>query len=249
MSAPIAAWQAEYAKKIALLSETSDFDAYFNPEVVNIGGVAVDRFSLGTVSLPSGHVLVRDPLVDFGADARPFWKSVPPGEYEATACVVKPTDGDCARIAAVQVVFSPAAVDHFENALIGDEDLSEVEAGDFYGFSVDAGLACIADAQAHQAFVKFENDWYAAHPDDNLYDDYFAALFADSAKAAPDYQRAEGDWLNYRLPDSDWRMPIFQSGYGDGYYPVYFGIDAQGQVCQLIVQFFDIEMAFEEDDE
>lgn len=57
MNTPNKAWQPEYEKKIALLSETSDFAAYFNPEVVNIGGVAIDRFSLSKVSVPSGKFL------------------------------------------------------------------------------------------------------------------------------------------------------------------------------------------------
>lgn len=246
---PSAAWQAEYAKKIALLSEVSDFNAYFAADVVNIAGVPIDRLSLGKVSLPTGRVLVRDPLVDFAADAESFWQSVPSGEYEALACVVKPFDGDCARIAAVRVQFSPNEAVRFENALTGSEDLSDVQAGDFFGFAVDAGLACIADSQAHQAVLAFEKDWYAKNPEGNLYDDYFAALFTASAKAAPLYQREEGDYINWQVPNTDLHIPIFQSGYGDGYYPVYFGFDKQGKICQLIVQFFDIEMCFDDDEE
>ena len=32
-----------------------------------------------------------------------------------------------------------------------------------------------------------------------------------------------GDWLNWTVPDTDCNLPIFASGWGDGYYHVYFG--------------------------
>ncbi|GIP31829.1 hypothetical protein J2TS4_10390 [Paenibacillus sp. J2TS4] len=48
----------------------------------------------------------------------------------------------------------PIAI-RFEEALIGHEDLSELEEDDFFGFNVDAGLACICDKRLHQAFCDF----------------------------------------------------------------------------------------------
>ena len=42
--------------------------------------------------------------------------------------------------------------------------------------------------------------------------------------------------------------PIFASGWGDGYYPVYFGYDAKGEVCAVYVRFIDIEASYREQD-
>ena len=39
---------------------------------------------------------------------------------------------------------------------------------------------------------------------------------------------------------------IFSSGWGDGYYPVYFGYDAKGEVCAVYVRFIDIEASYKE---
>ena len=44
-------------------------------------------------------------------------------------------------------------------------------------------------------------------------------------------------------------IPIFQSGFGDGTYPVYWGIDEGGEICQLVIQFIDIELAYGNDEE
>ena len=43
-------------------------------------------------------------------------------------------------------------------------------------------------------------------------------------------------------------LPIFSSGWGDGYYPVYFGYDAKGKVCAVYVRFIDIEASYREQD-
>jgi hypothetical protein len=42
---------------------------------------------------------------------------------------------------------------------------------------------------------------------------------------------------------------MFQSGFGDGVYPVYFGYDKNNNICQVVIEFIDIELAFVEDDE
>ena len=38
------------------------------------------------------------------------------------------------------------------------------------------------------------------------------------------------------------------SGWGDGYYPVYFGYDAKGEICAVYVRFIDIETSYQEQD-
>ena len=241
---PTAEWLAQYAQKRALLAPVSDLNTYFDEQVSQIAGQAVARTRFGPVSLPDGRVLVRDPLVYLQEDAAPYFLRVPAGEYATEACVVLPDEGDCARYAAVRIRFGPEAAVSFTEALIGHEDLSSIEAaGDYFGFNVDAGLACVADTVTQAAFCAFARDWYAEHPGQNLYDDYFAALFQQSYLAAPQYQRPGGDWLNWRIPGTDYHLPMFQSGFGDGTYPVYFGFDAQERICQLVVQFIDIELA------
>ena len=43
-----------------------------------------------------------------------------------------------------------------------------------------------------------------------------------------------------------WVFARIASGWGDGYYPVYFGYDAKGEVCAVYVRFIDIEASYKE---
>lgn len=48
------------------------------------------------------------------------------------------------------------------------------------------------------------------------------------------------------IPGTDYHLPIFASGWGDGAYPCYFGYDADGKVCGVYIHFIDIEADYEE---
>lgn len=65
-------------------------------------------------------------------------------------------------------------------------------------------------------------------------------------KAHPQFQREDGDFLNGQIPGTEYHLPIFQSGFGDGVYPVYWGMDETGNICQIVIQFIDIELAYGE---
>ena len=75
-------------------------------------------------------------------------------------------------------------------------------------------------------------------------DDYFGFGVDAGMGCVADIQT--GDWLNWTVPDTDCNLPIFSSGWGDGYYPVYFGYDAKGEVCAVYVRFIDIEASYKE---
>ena len=106
-----------------------------------------------------------------------------------------------------------------------------------FGFNVDAGLATIVDVETRNAYCDFEEKWNAANPGKNIYDDFFAEIFAKSAKEYPLYQRDGGDWINFKIPNSELSIPMIQSGFGDGRYPVYFGYDANGGLCDIVCEY------------
>jgi len=243
-------WLEAYERKKPLLTCSADLNAYFT--AAEIADKKLSRLLIGAVSLPSGKIIVSDPLAGLSADVEPYFIAVSPGEYEVELAVVVPDEGgDCARYAAARVRFSDAEAVRYVEALTGAEDLSKVDGqGDGFGFPVDAGLACICDAKVRDAFLDFENEFRKeAGEDSNLYDDYFSALMAENFEKYPQHQREGGDWLNWTIPGSEYRIPIFQSGFGDGYYPVWFGYDKNGDVCSLVVQFIDIEAAYSGEEE
>ena len=114
---------------------------------------------------------------------------------------------------------------------------------------MDAGLGTILDKETLLAFDEFFMNWHKENPEGNIYDDYFADIFKKNYEENPKYQRDGGDWINWCVPGTNLYMPIFQSGFGDGTYPVYFGYDENDSICCLIIEFIDIKMAYEDEEQ
>lgn len=246
---PTKEWLSLWQQKREVLASQVNFNHYFS--LTELAGKQLTVIDIGPCSIPSGQLFVRDPLCYLTQnDGQPYFQTAPVGTYRTEVCVIKRDESDdCNRYAAVRLRFSDAEAVRFEEALVGNEQLQGLEAGEYFGFNVDAGLACICDKQVQQAYMAFEQSWRQENPGKNIYDDYFAALFTDSYKQHPQYQRSGGDWVNWKIPNSDYHLPFFQSGFGDGAYPVYWGYDAAGQICQIVVQFIDIELVYEIEDE
>ena len=235
---PSKEWLEKYeAVKQALVCK-NDLDAYFTEE--KIGNAQVDTLDIGTVHFPTGTILACDPLVELG-EALPFIQTVPAGTYPVTICVVpSETYGD--RYACVKVAISNNKPVRYEMGMVGAENLDEeLQEDEFFGFFVDAGMGCIADLKAQEAFKAY---WEQREMEDESidpYNDLFCDLLEENFQAHPQYQRDGGDWLNWTVPGTDCNIPIFASGWGDGVYPCYFGYDAEGNVCGVYIRFIDIE--------
>ncbi len=235
---PSKEWLEKYeAVKQALVCK-NDLDAYFTEE--KIGNAQVDTLDIGTVHFPTGTILACDPLVELG-EALPFIQIVPAGTYPVTICVVpSETYGD--RYACVKVAISNNKPVRYEMGMVGAENLDEeLQEDEFFGFFVDAGMGCIADLKAQEAFKAY---WEQREMEDESidpYNDLFCDLLEENFQAHPQYQRDGGDWLNWTVPGTDCNIPIFASGWGDGVYPCYFGYDAEGNVCGVYIRFIDIE--------
>lgn len=102
---------------------------------------------------------------------------------------------------------------------------------------VDAGLGGFFDYKTGIEYNKFLDKFHADNPDGNIYDDFFAAEFKKNA-ITPDDQTDYGNWINYTFPNTDLNITMFQSGYGDGVYPAYWGLDEQGDIVSLVIDFF-----------
>jgi hypothetical protein len=87
------------------------------------------------------------------------------------------------------------------------------------------------------------------NPEGNIYDNFFAQEFKNSYERNPEFQRTDGDWINFKIPGTDLSIPMIQTGFGDGVYPAYFGYGENGNICELVVQYIAIEMAFGDEDE
>ncbi|WP_294284243.1 DUF4241 domain-containing protein [uncultured Chryseobacterium sp.] len=235
-------WMEKYEEVKNMLVCPTDLETYFTSD--EVCGLPMERVEIGQVSLPTGKVLVRDPLVFLNAGEKPYFTEAPKGNFPVTVAVVK-SEYWGNRYAAVRVKFSEEKPVRYQEALIGNENLEGVQQDDYFGFDVDAGLACIADAEALPAFDRFVKEFSG----NNLYDDYFAELFRKSYEANPDNQRKGGDWINWTIPGTAYQVPMFASGFGDGGYPVYFAYDENNRICGLYIQFIDVELALSDEEE
>ena len=244
---PTKEWLKKWEKIKDKLQPNSNLVNYFT--LKEIAGKEIDVMDIGPCSIPTGEFLVGDPLVylrDIKQEV--YLQKIPTGEFKTEVCLVKASDGDCDRYAAIRLKFNDNKIAYYEEAMVGNEEFDNIQEGDYFGFNVDAGLACICDKKLHKLYCDFDRKFDKENPDGNIYDDYFAKLFEESYKDNPKYQRDGGDWINWTIPDTNYHLPMFQSGFGDGAYPVYLAYDKDGNVCQLIVELIDIELAYSEID-
>ena len=240
---PATQWLNKYESIKDKLACKTDLDAHFTEKV--IGNREVDVLDIGAVHFPSGTIFACDPLVEL-EDTPPFIQTIPAGTYPVKICVV-PSEKYGDRYACVKVEVSREKPVRYELGMTGKEDLDEeLDEDEYFGFGVDAGMGCVADIQTQAAFKTYWAKRLEEDPDIDPYNDLFCDLLEENAKACPKYQLSHGDWLNWTVPDTDCNLPIFASGWGDGYYPVYFGYDTKGKVCAVYVRFIDIEASYQE---
>lgn len=239
---PTTEWLNKYEALKDKLACKTDLEVHFTDKMV--GNMAVDVLDIGTVHFPTGQIFACDPLVEL-EDTLPFLQTIPAGTYPVKICVV-PSEQYGDRYACVKVEVSQEKPVRYELGMTGKEDLDE-ELGedDYFGFGVDAGMGCVADIQTQAAFKTYWAKRLEEDPDIDPYNDLFCDLLEENAKARPEYQESHGDWLNWTVPGTDCNLPIFSSGWGNGYYPVYFGYDAKGKVCGVYIHFIDIAESYE----
>lgn len=239
-------WQEIYERNKEKFRCKIDLESYFNEK--KIGKMEVDTLEIGEVNLPTGEILVCDPLVELG-EAETYLQKTPVGKFPVKIAVVLSEDyGD--RYVCVKVEFNKNKPVVYELAVTGnEEEMDEAkESDEYYGFGVDAGMGCVADKKAQEEYSKY---WKKLEEEgaDNPYDDIFEELLAESFKNFPKYQRDCGDWANFVIPNSDLNIPVFASGWGDGVYPCYFGYDEKGELCGFYIHFIDIEREYSDEEE
>ncbi|MEL6559534.1 MAG: DUF4241 domain-containing protein [Bacteroidota bacterium] len=209
-----------------------DYNVIFESDSVE--NTPIELLNIGTLNVPSGQIVVCDPLAH--PSTPPLERTVDPGIYPVKIYIAKTEEaGD--RYAIAKLEFSKNKAVKWVMALQVGDDITELSNElEYFGFPVDAGLGGFFDYQSGKEYQKFESDFIKANPEGNIYDDFFAAEFKKNAKVQNDSNDV-GDWINFRLPSSELNISMFHSGYGDGFYPSYWGIDQNGKVVSLVIDF------------
>ncbi|MUV03466.1 DUF4241 domain-containing protein [Flavobacterium rakeshii] len=204
---------------------------------------------VGDLNLPTGKIIAADPF--FTYDQRPFKRTVLPDKYPVYVYVTE-IDEEHFRIAYAKIKFRSKDASKWVLAITDDitkEEMDELTDDEFFGFPVDSGLACFLDEETNAALNAKMDALQEKDPEANYYDEVLADEFkAYSSKNK--FSRELGDWNDHR-PDreSDNNVIMFASGWGDGYYPAYWGLDENGETIELVIDFLINDFEDNEDED
>lgn len=184
-----------------------------------LGSATLVHRRVGELNLPSGRIVACDPLVC--PDTEPFKLSFPVGNFPVVLSVAK--IGDDQRVAFSAVHFRTTAPVTWKMLTVGNQDVSKLKEGDFFGYGVDSGTGCFMDQIAGKELDRIMQE----NPE------FFETLTEEMEK---NYVHT-WDWTNYKFGEGLPNLIAFSSGFGDGIYGSYAGFDSTGEVSVVVTDF------------
>ena len=241
--------QEAFEQNLKFISSSALDAGVMERQFVNSGRHAF--ITAGTVNLPSGKIRVGDPLTYMSSgrfSPRPD-RDVAPGEYPVELSVVKSVVAGL-RICTARIKFKPTKAEKYELVRPADgTEAAKLADGAMTGFPVDAGMMAFISEEGFEDYVSFIDKWHKDNPGGNHYDDYFQAVLAESYEQNPEYQREGGDLAAWTVPGPENRMVMAASGFGDGFYQCYWGIDNSGEICELAAPMINADILDKADED
>lgn len=182
----------------------------------------IARKGLGELDVDSGCLVATDPLVQ--PERQAFARSISPGRYAVTLYRAE------GRVALAELRIGQGVTERWELAVLPGQKTSALKDDEVYGYPVDAGLGAFMDAAGQSALLtrdKREQRRLGASFSDSYTDILMEPL-----------EKAGGTELLFEpLSDDTANVAIFQSGWGDGVYPSFWGLDAAGRPLALVTDF------------
>lgn len=234
------------------MKDINDFELHYDLDD-EMNAQELTEIHIGDLNLPTGKIIVSDPF--FSLEQRPFARTVEPDKYPVYIYVSE-IDTLHHRIAYAKIKFRPEVPKKWILALTDDltnDELTDLGEDEFYGFPVESGLACFLDEETNVRFVAKMDELQEKNPEANYYDDVLSQEFMDYS-GKNNFSRELGDWNDHHPDtDSDNNVIMFASGWGDGYYPAYWGLNENGNTIELVIDFliseFDPEGSEDEDED
>jgi hypothetical protein len=173
-------------------------------------------YRLPDLSLPSGSIVAADLLLCEGI---PFARRVKPGDYPLLLIAARLSGHVDERIAFAAVKFADTPVAAWEIAAI--DYCKKPAKGSEHGYGVDSGAGGFCDAGAQDILLQL------ADPE--------RSLQKRIEKEMKKSYRHTRSWIHVQTEAGS--AAIFSSGYGDGQYQSYFGLDEKRKPVMLITDF------------
>ena len=199
-----------------------------------------ETIAFSNILFPTGKLTVLDPLsaLAYSGYSYVLKTGIPAGKYDVLLSIIHPED-DTVRIAGMKLLVSEKESVRYEfSPLYAEDDENKALAG----VPVDAGSAAFCDGETLKAWQAFYQEWLKENPEGNFYNDYLMAFFQESYEKNPSLQREGGDFIRYRIPDTEYEIVISATGYGDGMYSVFTGYDENDEVTDLVVMFINPDL-------
>lgn len=187
--------------------------------------------NVGTMSFPSGVVGAADPLC---VDDQFLRFEAPAGEdgedpratvFATLADVSEKQDGSHQRIAYLSLVFSKTEAASVEPAIPVGRDRSELRYGYEFAIPVDAGTVGFFDGDEILALLNA----FSEDEQEDIRDSWIDRLYEDD-----DAPSCQAEKFEYPLGADELAghgtMAMSSAGWGDGSYPVYRTLDADGKI-------------------
>ncbi|RPD49503.1 DUF4241 domain-containing protein [Hymenobacter sediminis] len=173
---------------------------------------------LGNLPVSSGQIVAADP-VSLHSETQPFMTRFPRGRFPVELALAR-FNGD-ERVAFARILFSDAPVVSWEPALLPGQKPLPLRSKEYYGYPVDAGMAFFMDAASIEPLNRYLAGKSAS---ENL---MVTSFRLDTSSPSPGFL--------YGIPPDT--VAAFSTGFGDGSYASYVGLDAKHQPCRLLTDF------------
>ena len=190
----------------------------------------IETFEAGDLILTSGKLVASDALITSEMPA--FTIEFPIGEFPVL--VHKEIESNC--IAYAEVVFSNAAIVNWQLATSEGQNLTDLEEGEIYGFPVESGMGCLMDFETQNNLILLEQHLFKRKGDDftGIYEEFFHEHFFQEEGAVNQYAFLKP---NEEKPGN---LFAFETGYGEGFYASYIGLDQDNVPVKLVSEFIEI---------
>ncbi len=190
----------------------------------------LESFEVGKIHLATGKIVACDPLIT--NDMQPFTTDFPKGDFPVL--IHKERESNC--IAYTEIIFNNEEVKTWEMATIPNQDVKDLAEGEVFGYPVESGMGCFMDVKTQDSLNALEQKLYKNKGVDfmGIYEEFFHDYFFDANGAIDQYA-----FLKPSEKEKD-SIFAFETGYGEGFYATYIGLNSEKKPVKIITEFIEI---------
>jgi Protein of unknown function (DUF4241) len=181
----------------------------------------------GDLLLPTGRVVAAD-MAFFTNE--PFTRRLPAGRYPVSWLSSARDPDLMGDVAAAMIRVGPGDPVSWELAVVPGQDPKTLKPGEVFGYPVDSGTGVFASVEAADTVMMLMKGGDV--------EGYFDQIIQGLDPGGGVYNQSVAVTLDRA---SGVNVIAFVSGFGDGYYPSWFGLDANGQPLVLLTDFGILE--------